>query len=150
MEELPVEARALADTMTSSLRSRRRSSWQPTATLPAGLWDTKRELLVVNDVIRWLHNHWDLTAARNENPHGQDPRARARLLAWRLVRPSLERYFREEQDLLANLVRAVDVLAKRVDALAADHARLLGAVRSDMVDAVGHCEDAIAGIGGGA
>lgn len=150
MEEVPIEARALADRMTSSLRTRRRSSWQPTATVPAGLWDARRELMVVNETIRWLHTHWDLTAARNENPQGTDARARARLLAWRLVRPCLDRYFREEQDLLANLVRAVDVLAKRVDALAADHARLLGAVRADLVDAVAHCEDAIAGVAGGA
>jgi type II secretory pathway component PulJ len=150
MEEVPVEARALVDTMTSSLRSKRRTTWQPPATLPAGLWDTRRELMVVNEVVRWLHQHWDLTAARNQNPPGHDARARARLLAWRLVRPCLERYFQEEQDLLANLVRAVDALAKRVDALAADQARLLGAVRSDLVDAVAHCEEAISGLGGGA
>lgn len=146
MEEVPVEAPAGRGTVTA----RRRTSWQPAATLPAGLWDAKRELMVVNEVIRWLHQHWDLTAARDENPQGTDARARARFLTWRLVRPCLERYFREEQDLLANLVRAVDVLAKRVDALAADQARLLGAVRSDLVDAVAHCEESIAGIAGGA
>jgi type II secretory pathway component PulJ len=151
MDGVPDEA-AGGGTMTvpGAARPGRRTSWRPAATLPTGLWDAKREPMVVTEVMRWLHQHWDLTAARNQNPQGTDPRARARLLAWRLVRPCLERYFQEEQDLLANLVRAVDALAKRVDALAADQARLLGAVRSDLVDAVDHCEESIAAIGGGA
>jgi hypothetical protein len=149
MDEIPVEPRALADTMTSSLRSPRPSSWRPAATVPAGLWDAKRELMVVNETLRWLHEHWDMSDARNANPQGNDAKARARMMAWRAVRPCLEPYFQEEQDVIANLVRIVDALAKRVDALASDHARLLGAVRADLVDAAGHFEDAIAGIGVG-
>src|SRR5579862_9709176 len=147
MDEIPVEPRALADTMTSSLRSPRPSSWRPSATVPAGLWDARRELMVVNETLRWLHEHWDMNAARNANPQGNDAKARARMVAWRAVRPCLEPYFQEEQDVIANLVRIVDALAKRVDALSADYARLLGAVRADLIDAAGHFEDAIAGVG---
>lgn len=151
MDELPIEARALAGTMTTALRVPRSSSWKPSATLPAELWEARRELLQVNEILRWLHEHWDLGPARDQAPPaGRGAKARLRVAAWRAVRPCLERYFREEQDVLANLVRMVDVLAKRVDVLAANQSRLLGAVRTDLVDVAGHLEELIGGIGSGA
>ena len=150
MEELPVEARALAGAMTTALRVPRPSTWKPSATLPAELWDARRELMQVHEVLRWLHQHWDLKPARDEGPQGRGLKARARKAAWRAIRPSLERYFHEEQDILANLIRMVDVLAKRVDAIAANQTRLLGAVRTDLVDVAGHLEELVAGISSGA
>ena len=151
MEELPIEARALAGTMTTALRVPRPSSWKPSATLPIELWEARRELLQVNELLRWLHEHWNLGPARDASPPaGRGARSRVRQIAWRAVRPCLERYFLEEQDVLANLVRMVDVLAKRVDALAANQSRLLGAVRTDLVDVAGHLEELVAGIGSGA
>jgi hypothetical protein len=126
-----------------------RRGWRPSATLPAELWDKRNKLVQTSDPVLYLHRRWDLSAAYDDVPAAGSPaKAAVRKIAWRIVRPCLDRYFKEEHDLVANLVRAVDLLAKRIDDLAVNDQRLLGAVRSDLQDLAAHVDSALADLGG--
>lgn len=130
-------------------RGLRRDSWRPAATLPAELWDPRHKLLQASEPIPWLHRHWDLSPTTDNVPPASTPaKTAARRLAWRVIRPCLERYFKEEHDIIANLVRAVDLIAKRVDDLAANEQRLLGAVRADLQDLARHVDGQLADLAG--
>jgi hypothetical protein len=135
----------------TSRQKRRSTSWRPAATLPAELWDPRHKLLRTSEPLTWLHQHWDLSGSQSA-PRGASSRAKtvAMQAAWRVIRPCLARYWKEEQDVLANLVRVVDLLAKRVDDLAANEQRMLAAVRSDLMDLSGHLDESIADLSGGA
>jgi hypothetical protein len=129
--------------------SGRRDSWRPSATLPAELWEKRHKLVSTSDPVLYLHRRWDLSGTYDDVPAAGSPaKTAARKMAWRIVRPCLARYFKEEHDLVANLVRAVDLLAKRVDDLAVNDQRILGAVRSDLQDLAGHFESTLADLGG--
>jgi hypothetical protein len=147
MEQLPVEARALAEAMRTELRAPWSGSWKPSATLSCAQSKTEREQLQDDERLRWLHRNWDLGPARDKPPVAGGVRSHMRRLAWRLIKPTLDPYFRQEQDVLANLLRMVDTLAKQVDAVHSDQAPL-AAVGSDLVDLAGYLEAKIADIGG--
>jgi hypothetical protein len=149
VEELPLEARSLTGRVRASLRGTRPSSWQPSASLGADAFG-RRQLLVVNDNLRWLHHHWDLHGTLAGPPAQRGPKGRVKLLIWRVVRSSLNRYFEEEQDLLANIVRTVDVLAKRIDDIEADNERIVGALRAELVDLASSFEGRLEQTGAGA
>lgn len=127
----------------------RRASWRPRATLPAELWAERQKLANTSDPVLYLHRRWDLSGTYNSVPPAGSPAKTAlRKFAWRVVRPCLDRYFKEEHDLLANLVRAVDLLSKRIDDLASNDQRLLGAVRTDLQDLARHLDSTLADLGG--
>jgi hypothetical protein len=147
-----VDARAIAVTAGEGRRNRlrgRRDGWRPSATLPPELWDPRLKLLQTSEPVLWLHSHWDLSATHDYVPPSISPaKTKARQLAWRVIRPCLDRYFREEQEVVAQLVRAVDLLAKRIDDLASNEQRLLGAVRADLQDLAAHVDSALEDLGG--
>jgi hypothetical protein len=125
-------------------------SWRPAATLPPELWDPRHKLLHTSEPIPWLHRHWDLSGATNEVPAASSrSKNAARRFAWRMIRPCLDRYFKEEHELMANLVRGIDLLAKRVDDLSTNEQRLLGAVRADLQDLARHVDAQLGDLAGG-
>ena len=102
-------------------RSEPRGAWRPPATLPAELWDKRSRFAQTSDPVLYLHRRWDLSHTTDSIPPAGSPAKTAiRKFAWRVIRPCLDRYFKEEHDLVANLVRAVDLLAKHVDDLASN------------------------------
>ena len=136
--------------MKSAFPPPKPTSWRPLATVPPEVWGTRTQLVRVSETLSWLHKHWDLQPSTRELPRERGIKGAVRKLAWRVMRPCFARYFKEEQDLLANLVRMVDLLAKQVDHISASQERLLGTVRTDLVDLAGHVDGAIAEIGRGA
>jgi hypothetical protein len=149
MEELPLEARSLAGQVRASLRGPRTSFWQPSAYLGEGTPE-RRRLLVVNDNLRWLHQHWDLRGSLADPPARRGAKARVKLLIRRAMRSSLSQYFEEEHELVANIVRVVDALAKRIDDIEADDERLVGALRAELVDLASSVEERLEQLGAGA
>jgi len=150
MEELPFEARSLAGELRTSLRPPRRSFWQPSTYFSSVLSKSRRQMLVTNDILRWLHHNWDLRGTLDDPPVRPGPQAKLQRLIWRTVRSSLNRYFADEHDLIANLVRMVDLLAKRIDDIEADDERVLGALRAELVDLAASIEERLERLGAGA
>jgi len=148
MDELPVETRALAEAMTTELRAPSNGSWTPSAMLAYDQPQTGGRQPETHTVVQWLQQNVDLGPVRDEAPVAMGVRSHMRRLAWRLLKPTLEPYFRQEQDVLANLVRVVTALTIELDAVRSDQDRSLAAVESDLVDLAGHLESMMAGIGG--
>ena len=132
MEELRLESRTVAQTVSFALRERR-AAWQPSPSLAGALGDTRRQLLKLNETLVWLHHHWDLRPTLSDPVFRPGPQAKLQTLIWRTVRGVLNRYINEEHELIANLVRMADTLAKRVDDLEADHDRLVAGLRAELI-----------------
>ncbi len=137
MEELPLEPRTVAQAVTFALRDKHTDPWQPSTGFTAVLADTRRQMLKLHETLRWLHHHWDLRPTLDDVAAAASrtgPQAKVQGLIWRTVRSALGRYFDEEHELFANLVRMADVLAKRVDDLEADQERVVAALRAELID----------------
>ncbi len=148
MDELPVEARALAEAMSAEIRTPSNGSWTPSAMLTYAQRQTGGGQTETHAGVQWLRHNVDLGPVRDKAPVAMGVRSHMRRLTWRLLKPTLEPYFRQEQDVLANLVRVVAALTIELDAVRSDLDRSLAAVESDLVDLAGHLETMIAGIGG--
>jgi hypothetical protein len=95
------------------------------------------EPLASHPSLAYLHRHWalkrTLDTAAVPVPR-RDPKGAARVLGRRALVALLGRYLDEEQELLANVVRVEDALAKAVDELAERQRWLLDALEADLRD----------------
>lgn len=147
MDELPVDARALAEAMSAESRTPSNGSWTPSAMRADAQRQTGGGQSETQAGVQWLQQNVDLGTVRDKVPVAMGVRSHMRRLAWRLFKPTLEPYFRQEQDVLVNLVRVVAALTVELDTVRSDQDTSQAAVESDLIDLAGHLESMIAGIG---
>ncbi|HEV2360604.1 MAG TPA: hypothetical protein VGS21_02770 [Acidimicrobiales bacterium] len=134
--------------MRDGLAAPKRSTWQPTESLTSILEEMRHQLLSVNETLVWLHQRWDLRPAIAEGERKAEELGAAGggrpgrgVDTKRVVQAQLGPYLAEEHELVANLVRMVDVMAKRIDLIEANQQRVLGAVRSELLDLAAFVDD---------
>jgi hypothetical protein len=134
--------------MSAEIRTPSNGSWMPSAMSTYTQRQTGGGQTETQAGVQWLEQNVELGPVRDKAPVAMGVRSHMRRLAWRLLKPTFEPYFRQEQDVLGNLVRVVAALTTELDAVRSDQDRSLAAVESDLVDLAGHLESMIAGIGG--
>ena len=113
----PDDAINPAELLERLREDRRRLVWEPMAPL-VSLAGLRQQPARAEDSLAYLHRHWALPEAP-ERPAGRGPRALVLKLFARMSATLFRRYFQEERDLLANMVRTTEMLAQRCDDLAA-------------------------------
>ncbi len=123
------------------LRERARAAeqaWTPSQDEPAPLHPVRN-----HPALRYLHDNWALRQTM-EPPSLRATKARPRgalkALFRRWLYSAMLRYLEDEQELIANMVRLQDALAKRCDALWEEQTETLAALRADMLDLAAHVE----------
>lgn len=129
MERADLDAGAVVDELRTQLRAR---PWAPSPPPEAALGP-----MLEDPNLAYLHRHWALR--RTLEPTGQRRpvtglRSVAKAVLARLAFAALRPYLDQEQELLAHAVRLLDGLARRCDAMMADQARELDALRADLAD----------------
>jgi len=114
MDERPLDAKELLQRVKNGHRSEK---WKPLA--PSDELVRWREWPMRSEAsLDYLHRHWALPDSFAPEAGGGGIKGRVVNAFSRLTFRVLGPYLREERELLANLVRTVDALAKRSDALA--------------------------------
>lgn len=143
MEHLPLDARSVVDELRSAPRPAAPAgarTWVPSQSFDSLILDADRPPVHLNDHLNWLHHNWNLEAAIAPPPGG-GLRGTVRRLVHRAVVAVLRPYLDQVQDCIGVTVRALDVLARRVDEDAATQLRTIGAVRADLVDFTQHVDE---------
>lgn len=93
--------------------------------------------------LRYLHHNWALPDHYSGRAPVSGSRAKGllRRVAARAVFGAMGEYLAAERELVSNLVRLCDALAKRADALEQDIETLTGAVGRELGDLAAHLED---------
>ncbi|HLI43953.1 MAG TPA: hypothetical protein VKU92_05730 [Acidimicrobiales bacterium] len=135
MAELPVDARHVVDELRAIRQSEGVSprGWAPSESFERVLSEAIRPPLHENEHLAWMHRNWDLGALLAPPP-ARGVRGVVRRLQHRLIMAVLAPYFSRLQEYLAVSTRAVDVASRRVDDVATNQLRMIGAVRHDMID----------------
>jgi hypothetical protein len=142
MKQPPLEARRVVEELRSAPRPRSGAlprTWVPSQSFDSLLEDAEVTPIVLNEHLQWLHEHWNLEETLAP-PAGGGAKGRARRLIHRAVLSVLRPHLKQVQDCIAEKVRAVDAVARRVDDQAATQLRSIGAVRADLVDFAHHVD----------
>jgi len=91
-----------------------------------------------------MHHNWDLRALLAP-PAGRGVKGIVKRATHRLVMVVLGPYLDRLQDYIGVNTRAVDTVSRRLDDQLAAQLRLLGAVRSDMIDLAHHLDERLDG-----
>jgi hypothetical protein len=147
MKHLPLDARSVVDELRSAprpLSGVQPRTWVPSQSFDSLLEDATVGPIVLNEHLQWLHQNWNLDGAL-ARPAGGGAKGWVRRLVHRAVLAVLRPYLRQVQDCIAVMVRAVDIVARRVDDQAATQLRTIGAVRADLVDFAQHVDERLDG-----
>lgn len=143
MEPLPLDARNVVDELRSAPRPLSGAlprTWTPSQSFDALLEDADVQTVALNEHLLWLHQNWDLSKSLAP-PGGGGAKGWTKRLIHRGVIAVLRPYLTEAQECIAVTVRAVDTVARRVDELAANQLRTIGAVRADLIDFAQHVDE---------
>jgi hypothetical protein len=143
MGDVPLDARRIVDELRSSRRASTLSApevWVPSEAFEATATQLNRKPVQVSPNLEWLHRNWNLRDLLAPPP-GNGLRGIVRRAVHRLVMSALKPYFDRLQDYLMANLRAVDTVAHRTDENATDMLRMLGAIRSDLVDFAHHVDE---------
>jgi hypothetical protein len=129
-----------ASSIVGEIRARVRRPWAPSPRP-----DPLLSPMTADPNLGYLHRHWELRKtlepARQRVPAG-GVRGAVKVAFNRLNLGSLAPYLDEEQELLAHLVRLVDALAHRCDAIVAAQAAEIDSLRADLVELAARIEAA--------
>ncbi len=140
MGDIPYDAQRVLDDLRSSRRSLPARSWTPSESFDSTLLDLAREPVTLNDHLGWLHKNWDLGPFL-QPPPGRGLKGMVKRLIHRATLAVFGAYFERLQDCIGVTVRALDTVARRVDEDEAAQLRLLGAVRSDLIEFAHHVDE---------
>ncbi len=131
-----------AGSIVEEIRARARRPWAPSLRP-----DQSFAPMVADPNLGYLHRHWELRKtlepASRRVPAG-GVRGLVKVAFNRLSLGALGPYLEEEQELLAHLVRVVDALAHRCDAIVAAQAAEIDSLRADLVELAARIEGPIA------
>jgi hypothetical protein len=147
MARVPLDARGIVDGLRSApspLSGRQPRTWVPSQSFADLLEDAGVEPVLLNEHLRWLHEHGNLEQSL-EPPPGGGPKGWLRRLIHRAVMAVLRPHLMQVQECIAVLVSAVDSVGRRVDDQAALQLRTIGAVRADLVDFAQHVDERLDG-----
>ncbi len=128
MERSDLDASQLVSQLRADLAAR---PWAPTPPPRSDLAP-----MTATPALGYLHRHWSLrrSAEPDHQPFLGGPKGVARGLVNRAAFGALRTYLDEEQELLANMVRLFDALARRCDAIVEAQAAELDTLRADVVE----------------
>jgi hypothetical protein len=124
--------------------------WAPSKSFESLLAEANKELALLDSSLDYLRRHWDLRPSVAPVRGDSGPKAQVRAVLRRTVLSVLGRYLDDERKVTDHTVRMLEVLAKRVDELAALQLRVVGAVRADMLDLASHVDRELRGHDGAA
>lgn len=138
---------ALVETIRAGIRRRTEIPWTPSKYPASDLSGSNGDQMPGevqymrnHPSLSYLHQHWaiasTLTPPSIRGSLRRGIRAFARSLIQRAVYPLLRPYVEAEQEILSNMVRLHDALAKRCDTLQDSAAH--DALRADMIDLAAH------------
>ncbi|MGO9197574.1 MAG: hypothetical protein ACLQK4_10675 [Acidimicrobiales bacterium] len=146
MGDIPVDAQQVVDELRLARQARRvpPRSWIPSESFEGTLAEAIRPPVHTNEHLVWLHGNWDLDALLAPPPE-RGVKGLVKRLQHRLIMAVLAPYFSRLQDYLGVNTRAIDVVSRRVDDVATNQLRMIGAVRHDMIDFAHHIDERIDG-----
>jgi hypothetical protein len=142
MKHVPLEARRVVDELRSTpqpLSGALPSTWVPSQSFDSLLEDAGAAPILLDEHLQWLQENWNLTQSLAA-PAGGGAKGWARRLINRAVLAALRPHLLEVQACIAETVRALEAVARRVDDQAATQLRTIGAVRADLVDFAQHVD----------
>ena len=146
MADLPVDAQHIVDELRAIRQAHDIPSrtWLPSESFEGTLAEAIRPPVHMNEHLGWLHANWDLGALLAPPP-GRGVKGLVKRLQHRLIMVVLAPYLARLQDYLGVNVRAIDDVSRRVDDVASNQLRMIGAVRHDMIDFAHHVDERIDG-----
>lgn len=146
MADLSIDARRVVEDLRAARRGHAVAPrvWTPSESFEAALGDAAPRPVHLSDHLGWMHQNWDLRSALAPRP-SPGVKGLVKRVAHRLVMVVLGPYLDRLQDYLGVNARAMDEIARRVDDQGTAHLRLLGAVRSDLIDFAHHVDDRLDG-----
>src|ERR1700733_14603580 len=129
MGDIPADAEPVVDDPTAP-----RSIWAAPPAIVSATTDPETapaRLLHLNDHLAWMHKHWDLRPLAGP-PRDHGWKGGVKRLVHRLVTAIFGPYLERMQDSLGGNVRAVDVIARRVDDLETSQTTQLAEMRADL------------------
>ena len=147
MGDIPLDARRVVDDLREArhaVGNTAPSSWVPSESFESTLHHAIQPPVHLNGHLNWMHHNCDLRALLAPPP-SKGVKGFVRRLTHRLVMSVLGPYLDRLQDYLGVNTRAVDTVCRRVDDQLASQLRLLGAVRSDMIDLAHHVDERLDG-----
>lgn len=142
MGELPLDAQHVVDELRAARRATAAEprSWAPSESFDGALADSGRPPIYLNSHLAWMHANWRLAEVLAP-PAQRGIKGAISRVAHRVIMFALKPYFERLQDYLGVNVRAMEAVSRRVDDVASDQLRMLGAVRHDMIDFAHHIDE---------
>ncbi|MHB1987707.1 MAG: hypothetical protein ACYCSF_06955 [Acidimicrobiales bacterium] len=146
MGELPLDAQHVLDELRTARLAHGTTprSWVPSQSFQSTFGEAIRPPVHLNQHLGWMHANWDLRELLAPPP-ARGARGFARRMQHRLIMAVMGPYFARLQDYLGVNVRSMDAVSRRVDDVATNQLRMMGAIRHDMIDFAHHVDETVDG-----
>jgi hypothetical protein len=143
MGDIPLDARRVVDELRSSRREAGSTApqvWLPSQSFESTLADLDRLPIQLNGHLNWMHHNWDMSELLAP-PAGKGLRGMIKRAIHRAIMLVLQPWFDRMHDYLGANLRAVDAVSQRADEISVAELRVLGAVRTDLIDFAHHVDE---------